>query len=350
MTGYHVPHKPPLVPVSGNNNPIRTGWPVRGNVDWKPAGRQALWLLGGGSSLVSAGPDTTSITTASALRFYAWPHVQNTDMLWMVGLSCGDAQGANGSITDLADNELARWQIRQDSLTYIGMPKVFAIAQQHVATPANGEIGIKIVNDTYMSDVYVTGVTCTEVPRAFLEPGDVNPADTDSLASKMPICDTGTSAGLRQLARAANEAITDSRRACLCSIHLITAWTTASGTFATPFTYPDDGDNPVVIPVLARCRYSGEGAAGRTVAWAALVTGTGEVKVTAASGDTDTQTFTGATDDWVTGTIDIDAESMTDLGAADGGLQSATRDTLTVELRATSGTIEFNGFCAGETD
>lgn len=347
-----VPPIPPLTPfavdgVNAATNGIRNCLAVRGDATWRPMAQQANWLLGRGSQLVGSGPDNTPITVIDAsrtYRWYAWPHAQNKYRTWLITLGC-DTEGARGVIKDITGTTTLATYVIQHPVPSDTYPHAEAIAYvmatEYVASPSAGEIGFQVVHSTSPGEVYMLGATCVELPLVYVASGD-HPTgkfvSDSTLKSNEPIYGPAAAAayGPAAVQAAANKARTDSRRAHLFSTrHPVI--TRAVASYADAYA--------AKMPVLARARGI---ETTYTITVAACATGDGKVKFVADSGDTLELTFAGATEDWQTGTIDIDAENVSSLGT-DGGLQSSTRDYINVQLYGDA-SISLHGVCGGETD
>lgn len=351
-----VPRVPPMVPDRGAAT-RRNMRPVIGTGQWSEQGEQASWLLSRGSALVCMGPELTPLTPGDDFdfRFKCLPHAQNTKRLWSVSFASDD-NGASGKIKSL-----------DGGTTYESfvVPTLFATLPSHTSrivhfvtdnsdddVDGNGhsEFGIKISMDaTSPEETYVTSITCTELPVPYVEPDDF-PGGTykypaqQSLRTGEPIYDdegdqfTGP-AGVQRATKAAEE---DARRAVLFTCHEYPAVTETGSTFVDAFEEP--------IPVLARRRYSTDGAGNRTIKVWCYVIGVGQVRLTAATGDTTTLTYNTPSDyEWQVADLDIDAENLASL-ATDGGLRSATRDTVRVEIRCTDTVLGLRCVMGGEVD
>ncbi len=170
--------------------------------------------------------------------------------------------------------------------------------------------------------------------------------DETSLASGEPIYDDGNApaeVSAAAVAYAAVAAETSARRAAMA------AWQLWEGASITTSTFVDAyGGN---VPLLARRRYSTDGAGNRSIRVWVYAFGTGQVRLTMTNGSTATLTYASPSAfEWQTATLSVDAENLANLGT-DGGLQSATRDELRVEIRCTDAVLlAVRSVCAGEID
>lgn len=339
-----APRIPPMVGDRGFSA-RRNLMPVVGTGQWSEHGEQVSWLLSHGSSLVCLGPEQNAMVASSNYdyRFKCLPHGQNAKRLWSISLS-GKEGGATGKIKSLDGT------ITYDSFV---IPTMFADIPSHTtrivsfvvdnsddSVDGNGhsEFGIRIAMDsTSPDDARMTSMICTELPAVPVVP------TIDQLRSNEPIYDdSGVGhVGSAAVQRAVKYAETDARRAVLfcCAKH--PGWPTFSGSYIDVFDEP--------VPVLARRRYNTDGAGNRTIKVWVLANGSGNVRITAASGDSVViPVSTAGTYDWHVADLQVDAENPPTLGT-DGGLRSATHDTIRAEMQ-TAGLITVRVVMGGEVD
>lgn len=339
MTTVAVPMIPPVASVSE----ITTGTPVLGST-WRAQQNTINYLTAKGGQLVVANQPNLTITAGSShtLRYYVYPRAIHARRVWVISVSSVGARSAvavqDGAtaqasyFVSLASTATGgNWNTLGDQpppLIYIG---------EYTRTSTPGEISIVIGATTV--DAIVYRVACFEMPRARLELGESENAALFN-GSGFGIYETAES-GIYGIGQAVDAGRTKHRRA---NFHWwdYTGVSNATTSFVDLFALPPK--------VLARAGSTVDGTT-KTVAWAAYVATTGgdaEVKVTAASGDTDTITANGAAA-WYTGTIAIDREDLTD---ADTGGQSgrALGDSLTFASKCVAPTtnVKVQGLAVSE--
>lgn len=346
----YVVRIPPLLPSAPG---IRTGLPVRGESQWYQMAQQANWLLTAGGSLVIAGPEAQllSVNTNYTFKFYAWPHAQNTYRMWVVGLG-GDEDGASGTIKNIgATQTLATWSVpARDPGNEHDTPLIVVCQPEIDAAPAAGQIGLRVdIDANSPGEAKVQSIACYEVPIPWAAQAtghpDVELPDENLHRGGEPIYDDESTqlVGPSSIAATVQFIADDARRSCLASLWRLVPLHRVTATYAVPF-------GAAALPVLARRKYVEHGAAGRTIAVAVFLEGTGYCTVGATSGDSHEFTVTASGGAWVTTTLDVDAEDLAEL-ATDGGLQSGARDYITIALKGDgAGGIYLYGFCAAETD
>lgn len=352
MTG-RVPLYPPQFPgATTAANGVRIAAPVYGDGQWSEYGAFANWLIGRGSPLVIAGPsELISNNSSDTHRFYLWPHIQNFARIWMVTLAKTSGQYMSGTIT-LPDSSSRTWVIPE------GTPPMQGIlfpALELVDPPSGtaGGVEVTIAVDAAPDEpgIFPYAISCYEVPRATLADfGSVVVPDLDTLASGQLIYDPADDGSVPAVMRASVDALSEARRACLFSAYFpagVTITDTAFDGTTNIFTTSGANDPPVV----ARHRHNA--VTSHTIAWAAYVesTGTtpgGDLRVTSTSpSGSDTQSIpTGPA--WITGTIAVETEDLSQAG----GLRGGTRNPIIVEATrdADATNVTVYGFCMGETD
>lgn len=360
MTSFrpNVPRIPPMVGNAGPTETRRNFLPVIGDGQLRDHGEQAAWLLTRGSTLVCMGPEATAMTAGNNYDYHykCLPHPQNTKRLWSVSLAADD-DGASGKIKSLdGATTYATWTcpaIGVDMPAHTVRIVTFVVDNADDSVDGNGhsEFGIRIAMDSGTpGEAFVTSIQCSELPVPFVLPGDYPDAsyvypNVDSLRTGQLIYDDEddpSTTSMPSVALATRAAETDARRAVLFCCYQLTGIVVTGGSYEDVYEAP--------VPVLARKRYDGEAAAGRTIKVWCYAKGVGDVKVTAASGDTATMSYNSAgAFVWNVASLDIDAENMGSL-ASDGGLQSSTRDTVHVEAKCTSGSITVQCVMGGEVD
>lgn len=310
-----------IVPVRRVGVPfqhIRNGVAVRGST-WTPMGETANWLTGRGCQLVPAWCPALELPANDTLtfRFRAPRSNAALEREWQFRVQETAAWAAG---------EAPEFRAPGGS----GSGGVVQTLRETVASPAGGvgEVSFDVSTPT-TGTARLDLVACVEVPRviveateegvelAALEPGDPMLGGAE-IARIVSVARTSTH-GRRTLAQWARP-VED-------------PLTTTSTSFADVWS--------LGVPVLGRS-LGGVTETTRSVTVDALawVTGGGgaEIRATSSStSDTDTVSVSATTATWVSATVDVDAE---DVSTADGRRGSAT-DLLTVEYRATSGTLSL---------
>lgn len=325
---------------------IASGLPVRG-VQWAQAGRALNWLLGRGRIILPAtrveGSGVAPSSTAT-YRAQIWTREQARHRCWHVVLRLaigGDVALATITFPDGATADATLYDSEADRrIAFAGFYTV-----EEVASPANGPVAVEITlasDAGSTDDVYIDAISCFELPRREIgADGTDYGVDLGTVTADSPIYDdAGKSVG--GIARGIVRAQAYDPR-CLFTYMRASGdgLSTSSGAFVALF---DEG--PVVQPSQ---QFIGETLRPCSVyvyAYCDAAT-TGEVKLTAASGDTLTLSVTSTSGAWVSGTIDCYAE---DLSASDGR-RSTTTEILTVEARVASGAgaIYVESICVAET-
>ncbi len=353
MPAALLPRFPPVLDRGDPNaNEIRAGMPVRGSSQWAPMGSAALWLLGTGGTLISAGPTAfTGAYSAGALDgyiaepgdsithyFYNWPSPYVYNRLWCVSLSCPDGFGqASGRLYVTTSGIDRPWAIDRSAFgpTTKGLVTVRFVERWNTDTP--GQIGIALQNDASSNNsVMFAGITCHELPLASL-------SDSVSLGAGAPIhegrvkyvTEKAMTEGL------ATSVITYARRNCVFSWGSVPGVTISRSSFAANSNILRDRP-----PVLARHKKLGVTTGNYAVACKTDgVTGT--LRVTATSGDSSDITLAGFAG-WHVGEITVDTEDLS-RNETDGGIRGGTRDQLRFEaIRSTGTNVQIYGLCVGE--
>jgi len=352
-----IPRTPPF--VSGGGTPTRrNNLPVVGTGQWSEHGQQAAWLLGRGGTLVCSGPDLQQMTAGNVyeFRFKTLPHAQNSYRLWCVSLSADDG-GASGmcrsldGVTDYMAFDVPA--IGVDIPGHTSQIVTFVTDDADDSVDGNGhtEFGFEIAMDSASSGyANIVSIGCYELPMVYAAPGDF-PNGTyvfppvESLQSGQPIYDDEgdpSSVGPAAVLNATTAAETDARRVTMCACHVLDSVQETGSTFVDAY----GGE----IPLLARKRYSADGAANRGIKVWVYAIGVGQVRLTMTNGSTATLNYSAPSGyEWQVADLDVDAENMSTL-ATDGGLRSSTRDTLLVELRCTDTVLAIRCVMAGEID
>jgi hypothetical protein len=274
--------------------------------------------------------------------------------MWTVSLSADD-DGGGGMIRSLdGATDYQRFEVPQTAGDYPShttriVTFVTDNADDSVDGNGHSEFGFEIVIDADVDAVYVTSVGCYEMPLDYVQPSDLAGSagfvDESKCESGKPIYDdeqTPPEVGPAAVAYAAVSAETNAKRSAMAAWWFTQAIAESGSTFAPAF-----GGN---VPLLARRRYSTDGAGNREIRVWVYAIGVGQIRLTMTTGDTATLTWSYPSNyAWQTATISCDAESLATLGT-DGGLRSSTRDELLVEMRTTDVVIGLRCVCAGEID
>ncbi len=324
---------------------IRAANPVKGIGEWRDMANAQAWLAGRGAQLVSLGPHTGGLPS-SPFECIAHPHKQILNWLWILSLArTTTAANVFGHFDGAGGTTIGTWQL--DASVDNNTPQHFYFVESFAAAAITEtkEFSPVITIDSTSTAVDLVGLSATELPMynvatigtaqtEIVEPAtcqndrpiyDPNSVTVRKSASGMAIVcsDLASTTGL----------IHDSRRCMLFS------WANPDPgvEFTTTSFVSLFAEDP---SALARHLFDTVVVGAMRVAVYAAASGgdeTGEVRVTAANGDTVTMSISGATEDWYTDPIDIDTEELAN-NATSGGLRGGTRDTITIEGRVTGTT------------
>lgn len=327
----------PMTPPEMDTSEVRTGKPVKGNRQWWNMGKNALYIAGKGGSLSGFNPRKSIGVGGSAFfHSYIWPRVENADRLWTVTIA-GTQTGAEsifepanafGLIVDSISGDQIGWSIGP------GKPQTFYLVASYSPTINPGEAALTItVNSSSATPVSVLSVTESELPRVTVEPTEGPNGST--LRKPHPIYEVANKS-VSAVAEHANTLRNRARR------NYLFGWCDSTGTGVTITSGP--GYTPIfpagiLPPVLARkVRNADDVLECAWNVYASVNAGEAEVRVTAASGDTDTILVTTTGIDWQNpGAFDADSEEMARL-TIDGGIRGGVRDALTFDARVTTAT------------
>lgn len=349
-----LPKIPPMYPLGTPQR--RNMLPVLGNGQWTEHAQQANWVLGHGSALVTSGPAGFPMADAEVheFRFKCKPRPQNHYRLWCVSFSADD-DGGGGMIRSLdSATDYARVDVPatlQDLPGHTTRVVTFVTDDTDDDVDGDGfsEFGFEILVDADVDAIYMVSCTCTEMPLAFAAPDEiavdnVTFPDEASCESGQPIYDdelTPAQVGPAACAWAQVAAETNAKRSSMAS------WVSPVAAAGTSFA-PIYGGS---VPLLARRRYSSDGAGNREIRVWVYAFGLGQVKLTMTTGDTATLTYAAPLAyEWQTATISVDAEDLSTLDS-EGGVRGGTLDQLLVETLHTIGEVfVVRCVCAGEID
>lgn len=341
---------PPQLIVADANT-IRTATPVRGDGQWYEMAAATDWLLAKGGSLIGAGPNLASSDTllgiaagSSEVRNYLIaPHVQNMSRLWSFSLFRTGGTTAQGLFKAYSGHAGIVWSIASDAP--IGGTTFWFVDSTFTPTSTPEDCQVEISNSSSSpATVYVTAISCSEVPRAVLEEfgsdDDVAPNEQSDVAP-LPIyaqeySETGPySESVRGVHVGANLAETEARRSMLFSQQLSDNSIETGTSLVNVFAY--------AIPLRARRTSSNL----RTLAcyvYAKMQTGgaTGEVVFSAGNDDdgaidTATATVNSTSYAWYEVAVDTLVENMGSLDS-DGGKVDGNRQYAVVQMRRATGT------------
>lgn len=345
-----VPPKLFDLTVSGSND-VRAATPVRGPGQWIEMGDALNWLFGRGGQLVNTGPQRKGITGTGtqAFSFYVWPKAEAQVRVWTVSIILrSGGTSAHGSFQAPSGTTIGKWQIGVGDPDPTRTSKVFAYAETIASPSATPQaITAKLVGGTNNTNgtIDVVGISCFEFPRYLLTTGASEGVDSSTLDQGQPIYAGANGISIAEVYDQLGDVKDEARRTKLFDWHK-TNWITITTT-SFPGTSNILNVNP---PVLNR--HMENGTTARNAAWtvyAAVDTGSAEVKVTATSGATSTITVSTTSLSWHTPkNFAIDTEHISRLGT-DGGIRDGTRDRLRFEGRVVSGgPLKLSGISVGE--
>lgn len=295
-----VPHRRPSLDTSG----ILSGLPVSA-FDWQALAGLGNFALGHGAMLI---PWTfigyhVAKGTSATFHFYVAPKASAVERVWCVNLRC-DTPGATSVVTAGSASVTAA-----PPSTRTGRTASLVIREPLASkTALPGDAALMVVAGPD-SDVVVESVAMYEQTRSVLDLDSTDyGVDLGTVAVRQPIADFAN-ASLAGVADAYKQL--DARRAGLFHWSAPDAdpLTFTSGSFAPMF-----GLDPLILGAVNAV---GSTTADVTVAaYAKVNSGTGQVRFTSAStSDATTLSITGTSFGWVTGTLSVDAEDLTE---ADG--------------------------------
>lgn len=292
-----VPHRRPSLDTSG----ILSGLPVSA-FDWQALAGLGNFALGHGAMLI---PWTfigyhVAKGTSATFHFYVAPKASAVERVWCVNLRC-DTPGATSVVTAGSASVTAA-----PPSTRTGRTASLVIREPLASkTALPGDAALMVVAGPD-SDVVVESVAMYEQTRSVLDLDSTDyGVDLGTVAVRQPIADFAN-ASLAGVADAYKQL--DARRAGLFHWSAPDAdpLTFTSGSFAPMF-----GLDPLILGAVNAV---GSTTADVTVAaYAKVNSGTGQVRFTSAStSDATTLSITGTSFGWVTGTLSVDAEDLTE--------------------------------------
>jgi len=338
---------PRLKDATNEPNSIRAAHRVLGPGQWQEMAKAANWLAGVGGSLGSLGATGAAISAGSSQtwKLYCWPRSQHTTWFWSVQLKALGISGGHGTVTLNPGGTTFDFTLEGNRARNFGWTHV-------PSSVAAGEVSIQIsVNAASPHSVMMMTVGVYELPRyALPSTGGTAGVLADSCGAGQVIYQNTTTAdkySVQGVYEQIRDAKDNCRRQALFNWYSPAGYTTASLTYVNLFRIPP--------AVQTRHLTNGETVRAVTVAINGLVTGGtpgdtgGELLVTAATGDTLTFTYDGATSSatWATGSIDVETDDFSQSNLIRGG----TRDTLTFQLRRTNSSSSFTvyGVSVGES-
>ena len=313
----------PPARVTLDTSVIQNGAAVRG-VTFSDIGLTANWLAGRGRQLIPAFNPLETHASAST-RTYKFRAPQSATALERVWSFAFFGAGRPGvKVPASTGSTVVAEDYRYETLI-----------RETVAAPSSSvvELTCDITSPAGLSTT-IHRISCVELPRAVLtqseagvvlpnlEPGDpISEAGTDDL----PVAARSPNLGRRVLLQYAQP--------------VETPRTTTSSTFQPVL--------PVALPVLGRVIGSTDTKRSITIEALASVSGGGggEVRVTPSKGSAATQAISATSMTWVSWTASIDAEDMSTANGERGG----STDYLTIEYRATAGTLSLASVSIYET-
>jgi len=331
-------YPPRLSTVEVSGNLIRNAAPIMGGDDWSPWGAACNWMNARGATLVSApgaADEEINVEDGALYRYWIWPHALNITRVWHFGLACPDdvAETITGTVT-LEDATTAEWRIpagtRADQEVRF---KIFQTIDPPSGADQQAFIWYQRTDLGADTNPYVTSHRCEELPRTFHE----ELLDEQTCLPQRLIYQSDSPLDQIKSAHAVGLHMEIAKELCRRA-HLLTFFYPPGiefdlGTFAA-FLPTSIGD----VPIQPRHLHNGETT--RSVPWviyAGATGGDGEVRLTAASGDTDTITVDEGAAGWYGGTIELNTEDPSTLDS-DGGLRGGVRDTIVCEARVTTAT------------
>lgn len=333
-----VPKIPPMPPRTR----VLSGVAVAGPT-WKPLSQQANYIIGRGACVSPAWCPTRIPTPTGKFTIRIRPRgiaLRRLYVIRITGLVGGFAGtiDINGTATAHATGDYDR---DMEAFEFI----------EDVPAPTSIEQTVEITITSATSTPIVYGVAIHELPRAELQQSSASGEygiDSSSCLPRMPITDADNG-GVGGVARAIHAGQCIGRRAGLYTFAVdeADAIVNNAGSFTALFNLP--------VPILTRRRnYTSTTGVTEWRLWARCTNAgtTGQVRLTAASGDTVTIGITGAITTafglWPTpptvADLAVDAEDVT---TVDGRIAGAW-DEVTIEAQRTAGTgdVEVAGiFC-----
>jgi hypothetical protein len=360
MSANVPPFPPPLgASIFVDANYVRNGAAVRGDGQWRNFAQAALWLLGRGGSLVTAGPSEGAIAAGAShtYRYYCWPHEVAMARLWVVGVAGENAAASAFGTLEASGSSVGAhpWSITG---VFSGDVTPIIIADP-LTTPTGtaGEVTLTIsVDAASANSVRVASVCCYELPRASLTTlSGVAVPDDQTLGSGRHIYyDAGSVESVSAVLGSQVGAITHARRSGLFS------WWNHAGVVITDASYPSEiaggGGSNVFgggIPIITRNLYAGE--TQRSIAWAVYAKRSGsdgKVKLWSSRANAESEvTITDTSGAWVTGTLLVETEDPNSLSSSMGGIRGGVRENVAALVHRGAGggdSVTLYGLCMGE--
>lgn len=352
-----------MVPGIGTGTQNQAGVRVAQPVIGRPhaaTGSAINWLMGRGHALAVMGPCLWYGWLDATFSFWIWPDDLHQDYTWWIGLSARDGLyrpvTISGEITipgiDGADDQVIAFSTPSDGTVYT--LKSRQVAPTPSATPLEVTCTIAPAIETPEFEtpaedlpyLLLHGIHIMESSQVFLDGKGVA---TSTLEARQPIYwnigepPDGSITTLVQSTKYAHENY--ARRGQLFNWwDPFAQWSTASTSFTSVF--PGD----IKPAIQTRLISLGQSLASIKVRVCARVSGgTGEVRVTMTNGSTHTWTVSSAVNEWQD-EVTLQAEcDDPDRWPTDGGIRGGTRDEVTLEARAISGTIYVVGLSICET-
>lgn len=339
----------PLFPTVVDASNVIIGYEVDGRTHQAVAG-EVNHLLGRGGQLIAAYAvnDDLPGSTTWTFNFKIWPRLQAWRRRWCVWMHTQDSASSYATANVTAGSASAVGVAAFITRT-LAAPFVF---DETLSSRAAGETTTTLVieNTTAATEITIVAIACVEIPRPTL-PADGTDygAVIESCRGGAPISDeVGLSVGGEVDSLA--QALTTARRGALFHWSVDT---TSSGVLTT--TSGSLSDVFDVKPILLARKLYQTSTTGvsywRIYAKASDGTTSGEVVLTATSGDTLTITIPTSTTSYTwlpasNGDLDVDCEDL----AANDGRRSTRWDEITVQWRRTAGagTLSLAAMCCGE--
>lgn len=294
-----VPHRRPSLDTGG----ILSGLPVSA-FDWQALAGLGNFALGHGAMLIpwTFIGYTIGVGDSATFHFYVAPKATAVERIWCVNIRT--LKGGTGEVTVTAGSAAPVTYVAPE--TRIGRTSSLVIREQLSAkTSAAGDVALTVETNPDQGAV-VESVAMYEQTRSVLDLDSTDyGVDLGTVAVRQPIADfanaslAGVTDAYKQL---------DARRAGL--FH----W---SAPDADPLTFTSGSYAPMfeLDPlILGAVNAVGSTTADVTVAaYAKVNSGTGQIRFTSAStSDATTLSITGTSFGWVTGTLSVDAEDLTE--------------------------------------
>lgn len=325
-------------------NSARIGTPPVGRGQWFELAQANNWLLGGGCMQLGWwGPTAILGGATGVFHTYAWPRPQCFARLWSFVIQGRNVTGAVATADVPSGVAFATGP--NDEFYYVDIPELVSDT-----TPTGEAISVSMAISSTATAAIIHSASCIELPLKVA----ANSGDPDGLGiqdstlrkwhaiaeldeSAPSTTDQESVTGVMRVASEVIAGDSAARRAKIFDWHLTTGLTISSSTFT----------NMLRLNPTCQTRHLHAGETSRTCRWAvyaAASASAGEVRLTSSiTGGTSTISVNSAVPAWYSSTIAVATDDMSSAGWIRG-----SRETVTVERRATSGNITVYGVCIGE--